>query len=194
MRTNHQNNRLPKPPTVGCASYCPGMYAMDCKNKCPDATCNAKPGNIGGAGVKLLVLDIGSFDYTRGGTPTGGVPATCCDTCKNTTGCNAWVSCNSKDVRLFCSVGVFVGACRAVLNNQPHTQQKQGCGSGCLAYAAANNGQKIYKASNVGEASLLPLVAFGSFRSCQGDRWPFGMCSLKAVPDASRPPLAANGV
>jgi len=65
-----------------------GMYGQGCKSICAADSCNAKRVNYGG---KLLVLDRASFDYTRGSTHFAGTPARCCDACKNTTGCNAWV-------------------------------------------------------------------------------------------------------
>lgn len=71
---------------------------------CADASCNAARRNLGGS---VLVLDTKSYGTKgcQGCNPE--VPATCCQACKDTDGCNAWTVCT----------------------------RKGGCGSGCAAYA-----------------------------------------------------------
>jgi hypothetical protein len=77
--------------------------------------------------------------------------------CQDTDGCNAWVVCTNKD----------------------------GCGSGCTAYA------KQFKAP-LAYSDKLPHAFWGNWGSCQGDKWAFGMCSLKKVADVKNPPVTGD--
>jgi hypothetical protein len=61
---------------------------------CAPAACNAKQQNLGG---DLLILDIDSFNQPMQGY-NKPIPATCCQACQDTDGCNAWVLC-TKQVR-----------------------------------------------------------------------------------------------
>jgi hypothetical protein len=63
-------------------------------NVCAPATCNAQQRNLGG---DLLVLDTDSFNQPMQGY-NKPIPATCCQACQDTDGCNAWVLC-TKQVR-----------------------------------------------------------------------------------------------
>lgn len=63
---------------------------------------------------------------------------------------------------------------------------QDGCGSGCSAYA------KQFK-EPVAYGSKLPHAFWGNWGSCQGDKWGFGMCSLKVVADVKNPPVTSSG-
>lgn len=70
-----------------------------------------------------------------------------------TDGCDGWISCNDKT----------------------------GCGSGCSSafklMSASSNGSR--QDSQVSfRSTALPLTGFGG---CVGDKWPFGMCTLKSM-------------
>lgn len=97
-------------------------------------------------GGHVLVLDTKSYGNKGCQGCNPDVPATCCTACKETDRCNAWVVCTNKD----------------------------GCGSGCRAYAAQFKMPLAYDAK-------LPHAFWGNWGGCQGDKWPFGMCRCAAV-------------
>ncbi|KAI8469808.1 MAG: hypothetical protein J3K34DRAFT_422468 [Monoraphidium minutum] len=63
--------------------------------------------------------------------------------------------------------------------------KKEGCGSGCQAYI------KQFKAP-LAPGDKLPHKMWGNWGTCQGDKWPFGMCSLKTVADVKKPPVTST--
>jgi len=132
------------------------------------------PGNIKG---DVLVLDVTSLSF-QGNHPVFPMyssPNQCANACKTLPGCNAWTFCNNTG----------------------------GCGSGCPEYVKSNPSLKADDPS--GNPTIrsskwkLPLTGFGPWGrtsgcastcgySCQQTgAWPEGMCSLKKVPDPSKP-------
>jgi hypothetical protein len=66
------------------------------------------------------------------------------------------------------------------------TVLQEGCGSGCAAY------RKAFKLPTPW-TDPLPLLNFGNFKGCNGDKWPYATCSLKVVKDTKNPPVVPNG-
>jgi hypothetical protein len=132
------------------------------------------------------------------------IPSTCCKACEETDGCNAWVVCTNK----VCCVEAHGGGHRREARcahypcarrwprahaSGPPTHPalprppvpQDGCGSGCQAYAKQFKGPLSY-------SDKLPHQFWGNWGSCQGDKWAFGMCSLKIVQDTKNPPVPAD--
>ncbi|KAF8058084.1 hypothetical protein HT031_005744 [Scenedesmus sp. PABB004] len=132
-------------------------------------------------GAELLVLDAGSLRY-RG--PHAGAAFTdadaCADACGALPGCNAWTWCG----------------------------RPGGCGSGCGAWTAkhAKLATQGIAAPDPVDANL-PVLGFGAWtssgpggaastgcavdaaRGAVTDAWPYGLCSLKRVPDPASPAI-----
>jgi len=67
-----------------------------------------------------------------------------------------------------------------------------GCGSGCSDYIKTTT--KDFDASVPADLSkILPIARFGPFNECNGDKWPMGMCTLKAVDNPANPPVNPSG-
>ena len=64
--------------------------------------------------------------------------------------------------------------------------RKGGCGSGCPAYA------KRFKAP-LEYGAKLPHAFWGNWGGCDGDRWPYGVCTLRVVSDTANPPVTSSG-
>lgn len=137
----------------GSCVFCPACEGCPA-TVCVGGECGARRSNVQG---ELLVLDVNSLTYNGGPNHPPRVvnAADCCDQCKKTEGCNAWV---------FCS-------------------KREGCGSGCSGYVNSLSDKETSSAPNTGGTTK----AFGPFGSCNDDKWPWLMCSLKHVADASNP-------
>lgn len=132
---------------------------------CADSSCKPQQTNIAG---KLLVLSVGSMEYTHGGyNAAGSNPADCCSKCRSTDGCNAWVFCN----------------------------RQAGCGSkgSCTVYIKSLNSSSSTSSDAV--FTVLPFPGFGTFgASCNADgTWPNHMCSLKQVLDVGKVAAYSQG-
>eukprot|EP01026_Neomeris_dumetosa_P051200 TRINITY_DN4502_c0_g1_i12.p1 TRINITY_DN4502_c0_g1~~TRINITY_DN4502_c0_g1_i12.p1 ORF type:complete len:573 (-),score=54.31 TRINITY_DN4502_c0_g1_i12:645-2363(-) len=140
------------------------IYGVCDSTRCADGNCNAKQSNIQG---EILILDYNSLSYNGGPNHPPAVtnPASCCDKCKETQGCNAWTFCSNRD----------------------------GCGQGCQAYASSLAGGLQDAASGKKRNFIpVPILGFGEFGGCDGDRWPWLLCSLKRVEDVENPVVEAG--
>eukprot|EP01025_Chloroclados_australasicus_P027637 TRINITY_DN2736_c0_g1_i2.p1 TRINITY_DN2736_c0_g1~~TRINITY_DN2736_c0_g1_i2.p1 ORF type:complete len:341 (+),score=24.18 TRINITY_DN2736_c0_g1_i2:88-1110(+) len=133
-------------------------------------SCNPRASNIGG---DVLILDYfslwyhGNHGFPGCGSPEVCSPQECCDICKTTPGCNAWVYCT----------------------------KEEGCGSGCQEYADSISPAFSWKQPFVTRddsmitENILPIKGFGPYSGCgNDDKWPGYMCSLKKVSDLDSPP------
>eukprot|EP01023_Acetabularia_acetabulum_P001369 TRINITY_DN1051_c0_g1_i2.p1 TRINITY_DN1051_c0_g1~~TRINITY_DN1051_c0_g1_i2.p1 ORF type:complete len:593 (-),score=80.36 TRINITY_DN1051_c0_g1_i2:350-1903(-) len=134
-------------PNFACGSSC--AYGR-CDIVCAADDCNARESNIQG---QVLILDYNSLFHP----PAVTNPAGCCDKCKGTQGCNAWVFCSDRN----------------------------GCGSGCESYVNSLP-QSPMSVSN-GNTIPVPFPNFGQYSSCSGDKYPWLMCSLKSINDVNDP-------
>lgn len=92
QHTRHTpHTHTPRPPAFACAEQ--RDYYSNVKTVCADASCNAAQRNLGGS---VLVLDTTSYGRKGGQGWNPGSPAACCQACRETDGCNAWVVCRNK--------------------------------------------------------------------------------------------------
>eukprot|EP01023_Acetabularia_acetabulum_P001370 TRINITY_DN1051_c0_g1_i3.p1 TRINITY_DN1051_c0_g1~~TRINITY_DN1051_c0_g1_i3.p1 ORF type:complete len:620 (-),score=85.53 TRINITY_DN1051_c0_g1_i3:282-1916(-) len=140
-------------PNFACGSSC--AYGR-CDIVCAADDCNARESNIQG---QVLVLDYNSLFYNAGANhpPRVANPAECCDKCKTTQGCNAWVFCSNRN----------------------------GCGSGCESYV--NSLPESPVPISDGNSIPVPFPNFGQFSGCWEDKYPWLMCSLKSINDVNDP-------
>eukprot|EP01025_Chloroclados_australasicus_P017811 TRINITY_DN19121_c0_g1_i1.p1 TRINITY_DN19121_c0_g1~~TRINITY_DN19121_c0_g1_i1.p1 ORF type:complete len:535 (-),score=31.17 TRINITY_DN19121_c0_g1_i1:479-2083(-) len=136
------------------------FQCSDCELRCADDDCNARQSNIQG---EVLILSVNSM-YWSGGTPNHPMavsnPAGCCDKCKETAGCNAWVFCSNE----------------------------QGCGEGCKEYVASLPAEDGEKTKESFVDLFQPQRSFGEYGpECYHNKWPNLMCTLKKVDDVENP-------
>eukprot|EP00877_Chromochloris_zofingiensis_P002679 jgi/Chrzof1/12411/Cz06g33150.t1 len=66
----------------------------------------------------------------------------------------------------------------------------QGCGRGCADHTRRVAAMNLSAAEADDQA---PIMQFGQNAACNGDKWPYGMCSLKILADTANPPVFRSG-